>query len=58
MKQMMDLDINGRRGSWSRECSMPQCREMPGQGIESGWVGEQGWGDEIGGFSRGNKERG
>ena len=26
----------------SCEGSMPQCREMPGQGSRSGWVGEQG----------------
>jgi hypothetical protein len=24
------LDINGKRGPWSCEGSMPQCREMPG----------------------------
>jgi hypothetical protein len=32
---------------------------MPGQGIESGWVREQGkQGDEIEGFWRGNEEGG
>jgi hypothetical protein len=33
-------DINGRRGPWSCEGSMSQCREMPGQGSGE-WVG--GW---------------
>jgi hypothetical protein len=28
------------------------CREMPGQGSKSGWVGEQGAGDKIGVFKR------
>ena len=28
---------------------MPQCRGMPGPGSGSGWVGEQGEGEEIGG---------
>jgi hypothetical protein len=30
---------------------MPQYRGMPGQGIGSGWVGEQGEGGEGRGFS-------
>ena len=45
--------INGRRGPWSCEGSMPQCREMPEPGSGSGWVGEQ---REVGGdrgFSEG-----
>jgi hypothetical protein len=33
-------DFTGRRGPWSLEGSMPQCRGMPGQGSGSGWVGE------------------
>jgi hypothetical protein len=28
----------------------PQCRGMSGQGSRSGWVGEQGWEEGIGGF--------
>jgi hypothetical protein len=35
-------DINGRRGPWSCEGPIPQYRGLPGQGIGSGWVGEQG----------------
>jgi hypothetical protein len=31
--------INGRRGPWSCEGSMPHCKGMPGQGGGSGWVG-------------------
>jgi hypothetical protein len=38
------LDMNGRRGPWSYEGSMSQCRGMPGQGSRSGWVDEQGEG--------------
>jgi hypothetical protein len=34
--------------------SMPQYRAMPGPGSKSGWVGEQGEGERIGGFGRGN----
>jgi hypothetical protein len=34
-------DISERRGPWSFEDSMPQYREMPGQGSGSGWVSEQ-----------------
>jgi hypothetical protein len=54
------LDINGRRGPWPCEDSMPQCRGMPGPGSLSGWVGEQGEGegDRGRGFQRGNQERG
>ena len=42
---------------------MPQCREMSGREDESGWVGEhahrgRGSEDGIGGFRRGNQERG
>ena len=37
---------------------MPQCRGMPGPGIGSGWVGEQGKWEGIGDFQRGNQERG
>jgi hypothetical protein len=34
-------DINGRRGPWSYEGLMSQCRGMPRWGSRSGWVG--GW---------------
>jgi hypothetical protein len=53
------LVINGRRGPWSCESSMPQYRGMPGPGSWSGWVGEQGeWGDGIGWFLEGIPEKG
>jgi hypothetical protein len=32
--------ISGRRGPWSCEGSMPQCRGMPGQRSRSWWVGK------------------
>ena len=35
----------------SYEGSMPQCGVMPGPGSRSGWVGEQGEGEEDRGFS-------
>jgi hypothetical protein len=35
---------NGRRGSWSCEGLMSQCRGMPGQGSRNGCVGEKGEG--------------
>lgn len=47
---MVLLDINRRRGFWSYEGMMPYCRGMPGQGSESGWVGDQKKGDGIGVF--------
>jgi hypothetical protein len=50
-------DINVRRSPWSCEGLMPQCREIPGQGSRSGWVGEQGERDGKGGFWRGNGKR-
>ena len=37
---------------------MPYCRGMPGQGSESGWVGEQGEGRGDKGFSEGKPEKG
>jgi hypothetical protein len=52
------LGINGRIGLSSSEGLMPQYRGMPKPGSGSGWVGEQGEGKEIGGFQRGNKEKG
>jgi hypothetical protein len=41
LQKMALLDINGRRGPWSCEGSMPQCRGMAGQGSRTVWVGEQ-----------------
>jgi hypothetical protein len=52
------LDINERRGPWSCEGLMTQYMGMPGSGSRSRWVSEQGKGNEIGGFWRGNWERG
>jgi hypothetical protein len=55
-------DINGRKGPWSRESSMPQCRGMPEWGRRSEWVGGEntlmeagcgGWDRE---FSEGKPE--
>jgi hypothetical protein len=43
--------ISGRRGPWSWEGSIPQCSGMPGPGSGSGWVGEQGEGEEDRWFS-------
>ena len=42
-------DINRRRGPWSCEDSMSQCRGISGYRSGSGWVSEQGegeWGKE------------
>jgi hypothetical protein len=54
---VVEDDINGRRGPWSCEGSMPQCRGMPG------WGGKSGWGNtfiEAGGgeWDRGLQEGG
>jgi hypothetical protein len=46
--------INGRRGAWSCEDSMPQYRGLLGPGSWSGWVGEQGEGERIRDFQREN----
>ena len=46
------LEISGRRGPWSCDVSMLQCRRMPGQGSRGGWVGEQ----REGGLDRGYSE--
>jgi hypothetical protein len=53
----------GREAFGLGEGSMPQCRGMSGPGSRSGWVGEQemgegGRGEGLGGFQRGNQERG
>jgi hypothetical protein len=34
--------ISGRRGPWSCEGSMPQCRGMPGPGMGVGGLGSRG----------------
>ena len=52
------LDINERRGPWSCEGLILQCRGMPGQGSRSGWVGEQGEGGWEGGFLEGKPGKG
>ena len=48
----------GGEAFFSSEGSMPQCGGMPGLGSGSGWVGEQGEGEEDRGFWKGNQERG
>jgi hypothetical protein len=45
--------MDGTRGPWSCEGSMPQCRGMPGPRSWSRWTGEQGRGEAIGGFEWG-----
>ena len=50
--------INGRRGPWSCEGSMPQCRGMSGQGSRSGMVGEQGEGGWNSEFLEGKPRKG
>ena len=51
--------VNGRRGPWSYEGSMPECRGMPrpARGFGVGW-GAGGPRAGNGGFRRGNQERG
>jgi hypothetical protein len=48
--------INGWRGPWFREGSMPQ--SYTGSGSRSGWVGEQGEGDWERRFLEGKPEKG
>jgi hypothetical protein len=50
---MVLWDISERRGLWSSEGLMSQCRKMPGQGSRSGWVSEQGGGGWNMGVFRG-----
>ena len=47
---MAESVINGRRGPWSCEGSMPQYRELPGPGKGSGWVDSRGEREGIGVF--------
>jgi hypothetical protein len=42
--------INGRRGPWSCEGSMPQYKGMPGPGMGVGGLGSQGGGEGMGIF--------
>ena len=51
------LGINGRKGPWSCEGSMPLNRGMPGPGSGSEWVGELGSRGGGGGF-RGETRKG
>jgi len=48
--------ISGRRGPWSCEGLMLQCREMPGQGGRREWgntlLEAGGWGMVMGGSRR------
>ena len=46
------------RGPWSCEGSRPQCREMPGPGIRSRYVGEQREGVGFWGFLEGKPGKG
>jgi hypothetical protein len=48
------VSINGRKGPWSCEGSMPQYRGMPGPGTGVGGLGSRGRGVEEGDFQRGN----
>jgi hypothetical protein len=50
---MAKLVINRRRGPGSCEGSMPQYKGMPEPGRRSGWVSEQGKGEEDRGLSKG-----
>ena len=45
--------INGRRGPWSCEGSIPQYRGMSGPGRGVCWVGEQVKGEKDRGFLEG-----
>jgi hypothetical protein len=47
------LVIIGRRGPWSCEVLMPQCREILGPGTWSVWVVEKEEGGWDSGFSEG-----
>jgi hypothetical protein len=51
-------DINEKRGPWFCEGLMSQCRGMPGPGSGSRWVGEQGKGGRVRGFSEGKPGKG
>jgi hypothetical protein len=50
--------INGRRGPWFCEGSMPQYRRMPGPGIGVGGLGSRGRVGGDRGFSEGKLEKG
>jgi hypothetical protein len=48
------LVINGRKGPWSCEGSMPLYRGMPGPGMGVGGLRGRGRGKRIGDFQKGN----
>jgi len=50
------LGLNGRKGLWSYEGSIPQCRGMPGQGSRREWMG--GWGNNLVEAGGGRGDRG
>jgi hypothetical protein len=56
-------DISGKRGPWSCEGSIPQCRGIPGwEVVLCGWMVKhphrsRGMEERIGHFRRGNQER-
>jgi hypothetical protein len=52
------LVINGRKGPWSCEGSMPQYRGMPRMGMGVGGLGSRGKGEGIGDFSEGKLGKG
>jgi hypothetical protein len=52
------LVIKGRRGRWSCKGLMLQCRERPGPGSRSGWVGEQGQEGRDRGILEGKRRKG
>jgi hypothetical protein len=64
VQRMALLDISGRNGPWAWGVRCPSVRECQGwKGGVGGWVGEhshrvRGRRDEIGGFQRGDLERG
>jgi hypothetical protein len=45
--------MSGRKGPWSCEELIPQCKEMPRPGSRSGCVGEQGEGEGDRGREKG-----
>ena len=53
-QRMVSLVINGRRGPWSCEGSMPHYRWMTGPGKWNGWVVEKGDGKRGRDYQRGN----
>ena len=52
------LAMNGRKGPWSCEGSMPQCKGARTRNLGVGGLVSREKGEEIGDFQRGNWERG